>query len=105
MPCCWYKPTRLYKQCTNGLLSTVLKFRVVDPTILTKDAKKREWKAATNAKKTQPSGQKRKVPDAPDDTAVESDEMETEEREGKKRKKRNLNASAGVLFHIQIRAQ
>ena len=82
-----------------------MKFRVVDPAILAKDAKKREWKAAMNAKKTQPSGQKRKVPDTPDDTAVESDEMETEEREGKKRKKRNLNASAGVSFHIQIRTQ
>ena len=82
-----------------------MKFRFVDPAILAKDAKKRERKAATNAKKTQPSGQKRKVPDALDDTAVESGEMETEEREGKKRKKRNLNASTGVLFHIQIRTQ
>ena len=82
-----------------------MKFRVVDPAILAKDAKKRERKAATNAKKTQSSGQKRKVPDVPDDMAVESDEMETEEREGKKRKKRNLNASTGVLFHIQIRTQ
>lgn len=82
-----------------------MKFRVVDPAILAKDAKKRERKAAANAKKTQLSGQKRKVPDAPDDTAVESDEMETEEREGRKKKKKNLNASAGVSFHVQIRAQ
>ena len=82
-----------------------MKFRVVDPAILAKDAKKHEWKAAVNVKKTQPAGKKRKVPDALDDTAVESDEMETEEREGKKRKKKNLNASAGVSFHVQICAQ
>jgi len=81
-----------------------LKFRVVDPAILMKDAKKREWKAAANTKKTQPSGQKRKVPDAPDNMAVESDEKETEEREGKKRKKKNLNAmyfTLPTMFHME----
>ena len=82
-----------------------MKFRVIDPTILVKDAKKHEWKAAVNTKRTQPAGQKRKVPDTLDNMAVESDEMETEKREGKKRKKKNLNASAGVLFHVQICAQ
>ncbi|KDR71134.1 hypothetical protein GALMADRAFT_102840 [Galerina marginata CBS 339.88] len=66
--------------------AAVLKFKVTDPEILAKDAKKREKAAAAKKKKTETLTQKRKAADASDNDEDNSDAVGTEENDKKKKK-------------------